>query len=181
MDDIDRYLKSVPGVNAQQAAAMTHFPQQPNPAQSQIDFIKALLQHYGSLIKSGLTAPQRALTGELQVNDPATGMPTPQSMGAAKDFISLLTLGGMPMASRGAAGAVGGRLTQPPSPKTFYEISREYPTRSNDAFHQGADAYARAVGTEYTVPPSNLTKEQLQAWDDGVRARMRFEAQLGRK
>lgn len=60
--------------------------------------------------------------------------------------------------------------------RTFYEISREYPTRSNDAFHRGADAYARGDAS-FRVPPSNLTKEELAAWDHGVEARMRFEAQ----
>lgn len=63
-------------------------------------------------VHSGVTAPRDALTGNLQVNDPETGMPTREAVKRGGDLASILMGGGMPAAEKGAAGIFGGRLAQ---------------------------------------------------------------------
>jgi hypothetical protein len=49
----------------------------------------------------------------MQVNDPLTGMPTPEAMQRGQGVANLATTGGIPMAQRGAAGMAGGKLGSP--------------------------------------------------------------------
>lgn len=67
----------------------------------------------GKKLASVLTAPRDAFMGNLQVSDPATGMPTPEAMSRGMQVANSLFTSGIPMAPRGAVGAGGGRLTQP--------------------------------------------------------------------
>src|ERR1700733_13190659 len=66
-----------------------------------------VLNVIGGRVKSGLTAPLDALTGELQVNDPETNMPTQQAIGRGMDTAGLATVSAMPAAEPGALGMAG--------------------------------------------------------------------------
>jgi hypothetical protein len=61
-------------------------------------------------LMSAMTAPRDALMGALQVNNPVTGMPTPQAMRRGQDVANMAMTSGMPMAQKGAAGMAGGKL-----------------------------------------------------------------------
>lgn len=126
----------------------------------------------------GATAVRAAMAGPKAMQQVASGELDPMSPEgiAAARSIAMQTMGVQaPFPMRGAVGAGGGKLMQP---RTFYQISRDYPSSRNDAFHRGADSYAR--GEKFMSPPEHLTKEELQAWDDGVEARMIYEAQGNR-
>lgn len=64
------------------------------------------------MLRSGLTAPRDAWTGDLQVMGP-DGRPTEEAIERVMDTAGLAGLGPMPAATRGAVGAAGGRLVQP--------------------------------------------------------------------
>lgn len=71
--------------------------------------LPSLLEHYGSKVKDALTAPQDALEGRLQVNDPETNMPTPEAIERAGEVAGLAMGSGFgATAARGAEpGALG--------------------------------------------------------------------------
>lgn len=77
-------------------------------------FIPALANKAAQVVTSGLTAPHDALTGDLQVNDPETGMPSMQAIQRAKDFTSIPSLGGFGTVA--ATGAEKGALGIVPVP-----------------------------------------------------------------
>lgn len=62
-----------------------------------------VLSVIGNRVQSGLTAPLDALTGQLQVNDPETNMPTQQAMGRAVD-VTALAGGGSPFGTGSGSG-----------------------------------------------------------------------------
>lgn len=67
-------------------------------------------EYFGNKVASALTAPRDAFTGAMPVNDPATGMPTPEAMQRGQGVANLAMTGGIPMSERGAVGMAGGRL-----------------------------------------------------------------------
>lgn len=69
--------------------------------------------YFSNKLMSVMTAPYEALTGSLQVDDPVTGMPTPQAMQRGQGVANLAMTGGIPMAQRGALGMAGGKSVQP--------------------------------------------------------------------
>lgn len=69
-------------------------------------------EYFGNKLASALTAPRDAFTGAMPVNDPATGMPTPEAMQRGQGVANLAMTGGIPMAERGALGMAGGKLMQ---------------------------------------------------------------------
>lgn len=93
--------------------AMTHQPEQPNPAAPTVEMGKLIGKHFWDKAVSAATAPRDAFTGAMQVTDPETGMPTREAMERGQDVANMAMTGGIPFAQRGAAGMAGGRLAQP--------------------------------------------------------------------
>ncbi len=101
-------------------------------------------------LMSVMTAPYEALTGSLQVNDPVTGMPTPQAMQRGKEVANLAMTGGIPFAQRGAAGMAGGKLGGPGEPTPMRRAGNE-----NKPFPERAAQYEE-----------NRIQRTMERWDN---------------
>jgi hypothetical protein len=117
--------------------------------------LPSLLEHYGEKAKSVLTAPQRALTGELQVNDPETNMPTREAIGEAGSLAGILAGGGMPMAERGALGMFGGKPTYSAAAEAVRTAKLQTGT---------PDQWLGYLKNYQGVKPSELEEVGLEPW-----------------
>lgn len=116
--------------------------------------------YFGNKLMGAMTAPRDALTGALQVNDPATGMPTPEAMQRGQGVANLAMTGGIPMAQRGALGMAGGKLGGP----------KEDPLAS---LRESAMQAGQPGVKDKLPPPKNLLD---RAWDNYTKRMTESEA-----
>lgn len=96
----------------EKAAQRTRAPYE--KANQRVSGLPDVLNVIGGRVKSGLTAPLDALTGDLQVNDPETNMPTREAIGRSMDTASLAGSGGIGGTEGGAVLGSGPVKPEPP-------------------------------------------------------------------
>lgn len=92
----------------ERAAARTRAPYA--GANARTSGLPEFIDYLRNRVASTATAPLRALTGQMQVTDPMTGMPTPEAMREGQSVANVATTGAIPFAQHGAAGVFGGKL-----------------------------------------------------------------------
>jgi Transglycosylase SLT domain len=111
------------------------------------------------MVRSGLTAPLDALTGQMQVNDPETNMPTGEAIQRSMDVAGLAGGGGIGGAEEGALGSSGGRLIQmanePKSASPFYS-ALEHAVTNVPQDKMPADQWLGTISNSKGVKPEEM-------------------------
>lgn len=129
-------------------------------ANERVSGLPQLGEYFGNKIASAVTAPRDAFTGAMPVNDPATGMPTPEAMQRGQGVANLAMTGGIPMAERGAMGMAGGKLTAPEPPVSGV-IKGVYFDRVTPAQHEELRTASR----------NGASAEEVQKMVDGYKGK----------
>lgn len=143
---------------AEAAAARVRAPYA--KANERVSGLPQLGKYFGNKVASALTAPRDAFTGAMPVNDPATGMPTPEAMQRGQGVANLAMTGGIPMAERGSVGMAGGKLkaTEPPVSGTIKGV---YFDRVTPAQHEELRTASR----------NGASGEEVQKMVDGFKGK----------